>query len=148
MNTTVNEITIKYKHRKILGDKITSSKDAHLVARKIYKQSDSNISLKEYFFIILLNRANKVIGYHKLSEGGITGTVADVRLTFAAALKSLSSGMILIHNHPSGNLKPSKADLRLTSQFKGAGEIMDIPILDHLILTEERCYSMADEGIL
>lgn len=146
--TTVNEIFIKYKHRKILGDQISHSAAAYSVVKKIYKQSGSNIQLKEYFFVVMLNRANKVIGYHKLSEGGIAGTVADLRLAFAAAIKCLACAIILVHNHPSGNLKPSKADIILTRKFRKAGDLLDIQVLDHLILTSNSYTSLSEEGHL
>ena len=102
----------------------------------------------EEFWIILLNRANHVIKKIQISSGGIAGTVVDVRLIFKTAIENLSNSIILIHNHPSGNLKPSKADIELTKKLKSAGEIMDIHVLDHLIITEKEYFSFADEGIL
>ncbi len=102
----------------------------------------------EEFWIILLNRGNQVIKKNQISSGGIAGTVVDVRLIFKIALENLSNSMILIHNHPSGNLKPSQADIDLTKKLKNAGVMMDIPVLDHLIITEKKYYSFADEGIL
>jgi len=102
----------------------------------------------EEFWIILLNRANHVIKKNQISSGGIAGTVVDVRLIFKIALENLSNSMILIHNHPSGNLKPSQADIDLTKKLKSAGIMMDIPVLDHLIITEKEYFSFADEGIL
>lgn len=129
-----------------MKEKIKCSLDSATVARNIFNQSDSKVSLKEYFFVVLLNNANRVVGFYKLSEGGICGTVADIRLTFATALKSLATGIILIHNHPSGNLKPSEADKVLTQRFKKAGELLDVHVLDHIILTNEDYFSFSDEG--
>ena len=102
----------------------------------------------EEFWIILLNRANQVIKKIQISSGGITGTIVDVRLIFKTAIENFSNSMILAHNHPSGSLKPSKADIDLTKKIKSAGEIMDITVLDHLIITEKEYYSFADEGTL
>ena len=86
------------------------------------------------------------MGYLKLSEGGISGTVADSRLIFSTALKSLASSLILLHNHPSGNNKPSNADIELTKKLVSIGKLMEIPVLDHLIICQDSYYSFADEG--
>ncbi len=123
--------------------KITSSKD-------VFEYFSAVIGdyAFETFFILLLNRANKIIRHIKISEGGITGTVADPKKIFKMALEHNATSMILCHNHPSGNIKPSDADIRLTRKLQDAGEMLDIPILDHIILGEERYYSFADEGEL
>jgi DNA repair protein RadC len=89
-----------------------------------------------------------VIGSYQLSKGGITGTIADVRLILSVALKTLASGLILAHNHPSGNLKPSEADVSLTNKIKEAAKLMDIQVLDHIILSDCGYFSFADEKIL
>jgi DNA repair protein RadC len=94
------------------------------------------------------NRANKVLGIFELSTGGVSGTVADPKLIFAAALKVAASGLILSHNHPSGNLQPSQADIDLTRKIKEAGKLLEIQLLDHIILTTEGYYSFADEGLI
>ena len=143
---TLNEITIQYSTKDIKKERITCSGDACTVLRSIYVESGSQIEFKEYFYILLLNRANKVIGYHKLSEGGINGTIADVRIAFATALKCAASGMILCHNHPSGNTEPSEQDLTLTKKFVEAGKLLDVPVLDHIILTFGGSFSFADGG--
>ena len=122
--------------------------DAYSKAHWMYSESHSIVELKEYFFVMYLNQGNEIIGYLKLSEGGIAGTVADTRLAFATGLKCLATGIILVHNHPSGNLKPSKTDCSLTKQFKEAGKLLDIQVLDHLILTQKDYYSFADDGLL
>jgi len=95
---------------------------------------------------LLLNRSNHVLGYYEVSKGGISGTVVDIRLILQAALKSNSSAILLAHNHPSGNLEVSDADLKITRKIKQAAEIMDTPVLDHLIVTENGYYSMSDNG--
>ena len=102
----------------------------------------------EETYILLLNRANKALGYSKISLGGISGTVVDTKIVFQTALKANASSVILCHNHPSGNLKPSEADIKITKVIKDAGKIMDIPLVDHIIITDEGFYSFADEGML
>jgi DNA repair protein RadC len=102
----------------------------------------------EEFWIVYLNNSNKVIRKLPLSKGGITGTLVDVRLVFKTALELGATSIILCHNHPSGALKPSEADIKITKKLKLAGESLDILILDHVIVTEHHYYSFADEGIL
>jgi DNA repair protein RadC len=102
----------------------------------------------EEFWILFLNRSNKVINRMKLSQGGISGTVTDVRMVMKRAIEYLASGIIVCHNHPSGNLNPSESDTRITQKIKEAGNIMDIQLLDHLIISEKEYYSFADNGFL
>lgn len=102
----------------------------------------------EEFWILYLNNSNKVIQELPLSKGGITGTLVDVRLAFKQALHLGATALILVHNHPSGNLNPSTADKQLTQKFKTAGESLDIKVLDHIIITEHSYFSFADEGLL
>jgi DNA repair protein RadC len=102
----------------------------------------------EEFWILFLNRANKVINRMKLSQGGISGTVTDVRIVMKKAIEYLASGIIVCHNHPSGNLSPSDSDTRITQKIKEAGNIMDIQLLDHLVISEKDYYSFADNGLL
>lgn len=102
----------------------------------------------EEFWVLYLNNSNKVRSKFPLSKGGITGTVVDVRLLFQTALEQKAVGIILVHNHPSGKVKPSDADIQITKKIKEGGKIMDIQLLDHLIITEYSYYSFADEGIL
>ncbi|HPE83644.1 MAG: DNA repair protein RadC [Aequorivita sp.] len=102
----------------------------------------------EEFWILYLNNSNKIIKSNQLSKGGITGTVVDVRLAFKEALQLGAVGIILAHNHPSGTLKPSQADIQLTKKLKMAGESLDIKVLDHLIITEKAYFSFADENML
>jgi len=144
--TYLNELSITYNKKLFSNTYINNSNTTERLIREIYEQTSSEIELKEYFFIILLNRANEVIGYHKLSEGGICATLVDIRIAFATALKSLAVGMIMVHNHPSGNLKPSEQDLKLTRDFKAAGELLEVKVFDHIILTSDSYYSFIDEG--
>jgi DNA repair protein RadC len=102
----------------------------------------------EEFWIILLNRANTVIKKHSISQGGVSGTVADPKIIFKVALENLASSVILVHNHPSGNLKPSEADMKLTRKLTESGKMLDLPVLDHIIFTDTGFFSFADEGLL
>jgi DNA repair protein RadC len=102
----------------------------------------------EEFWILFLNRSNKVINRMKLSQGGISGTVTDVRIVMKKAIEFLASGIIVCHNHPSGNLNPSESDTKITQKIKEAGSLMDIQLLDHLIISEKDYYSFADNGLL
>lgn len=102
----------------------------------------------EEFWIILLNRANTIMKKIQISSGGVAGTVADPKIIFKHALENLASAIILVHNHPSGQLKPSAADISLTKKLQEAGKVLDLPILDHLIFTDSSYYSFADEDIL
>ena len=144
----VAEIQLSYKStvKPSMRPKINASKDAC----EILKQSwdESRLDLIEQFKVLLTNRANKVLGIFEVSTGGIGGTVADPKLIFVAALKAGASGIILSHNHPSGNLNPSQADIDLTRKIKEGGKFLEIILLDHIIITSESYYSFADEGML
>ena len=123
--------------------KITSSAEVY----KYFKPMLLDLKHEE-FWILLLNRSNIVIKAEKVSHGGVSGTVADAKIIFNKALEQLASSVILCHNHPSGNTKPSDADINLTRRLKEAGNFLEIPVLDHLIFTENAFFSFADEGIL
>lgn len=122
---------------------IQSSKDIanYLKAQLEYKKH-------EIFAVVFLNRANKINHYEIISEGGITGTVADPRIILKKALEHDAVSIVLCHNHPSGNLKPSRQDQELTLKIKEASGFFDIKVLDHIIVSEEGYYSFADEGML
>ncbi|HEV8512583.1 MAG TPA: DNA repair protein RadC [Cyclobacteriaceae bacterium] len=102
----------------------------------------------EEFWVILLNRANRMIRKKRVSEGGVSGTVADPKIIFKLAVDELASGIIVVHNHPSGNLKPSESDINLTKKIKEAGKVLEIAMLDHLIIAHDRYFSFADEGLI
>lgn len=102
----------------------------------------------EEFWVLFLNNSNKVVFKSNLSKGGLTGTVVDVRILFKMALEQQATGLILAHNHPSGKLKPSDADLSITEKIKDGAKLLEITLLDHLIITEHGYYSFADEGVL
>ncbi len=102
----------------------------------------------EEFWVLFLNRSNRVIDRMRISQGGLSGTVTDVRIIMKKAVEYLSSGIIVCHNHPSGNLNPSESDTRITQKIKEAGNLMDIQLLDHLIISEKDYYSFADNGLI
>jgi DNA repair protein RadC len=102
----------------------------------------------EEFWCIFLNRRNEVIKKFQLSKGGISGTLADIRLVFKAAIECLASSMFLFHNHPSGNLQPSEPDKKLTSKFIEVGKLLDIQVIDHIIVTDKAYFSFADNGLV
>ena len=136
-------ITAKKQDFEIVKD--TSSIDASLFARKFYHE---DILIYESAFIMLMNHANNVTGYAKISQGGICGTLVDVRLIAKYAIDSLSSGVIFVHNHPSGNANPSIEDKKISEKLKEALKLFDIRLLDSIIITENGYYSMADEGLI
>lgn len=123
--------------------KISSSKDVY----QLMRPSLMDLSHEE-FWVVLLNRGNQVIQKHIVSSGGVSGTVADPKIIFKKALDHLASSIILVHNHPSGNINPSEADRQLTNKLKEAGKFLDVPVLDHIIFTDEKYFSFADEGLL
>ncbi len=130
-------------HEALKKPKITCSKDAYALLR-----SDLMDLKHEEFWILLLNRNHQVIRKCHISRGGVSGTVVDPKIIFKQALTHLSCAMIVAHNHPSGHLKPSKADITLTEKLRKAGQLMEIPVLDHLILTNEGYLSFADENLI
>ncbi|RGR92799.1 RadC family protein [Phocaeicola coprocola] len=142
----VGEVKLSYNPKFKNQQKVTCSEDAYKYMLSTYKKG--TICYKEYFKVLFLNQANQILGYTLISEGGITETIADIRLIFQAALLTNSVALILAHNHPSGNLKPSPEDIRLTKQVREASNFMRIKILDHIILSDTEYYSFADEGML
>lgn len=144
----VAEIEVSYKpHYKVAErPQISSSNDAYEIF--IQQWSMSKIELVEEFKILLLNRRNRVLGVVHISSGGFSGTIADPKVIFAAALKACASGIILCHCHPSGELDPSREDITLTNKLKDGGVLLDLKILDHLIISKDSFYSFADEGLM
>ena len=144
----VAEITVSYlpKLKASQRPKMSTSQEVY---QCFYNSWDiDRIEMIEQFKIMLLNRANRVLGIFEVSTGGVAGTVADPKIIFGTALKGNASSIILAHNHPSGSLKPSQADLLLTNKLAQAGSFLDIPVLDHLILTSESFLSFSDQGLL
>lgn len=142
----VSEISVSYSNSNEEKIKITSSKIAYNLALSHW--STSTIEYQEEVKLLLLNRANIVLGIHELSKGGTTACVVDIKMVLAIALKCNANSIIVIHNHPSGNLNPSEADKSLTSKIKQACEIVDINLLDHLIISKDGYYSFKDESNL
>ena len=123
--------------------KIKSSQDVYE-----YIRPDLEDQPREEFWVLLLRRNNEIIKKEQISQGGVSGTFVDPKLIFKKALNELATGIILIHNHPSGNNQPSQADRQLTEKIKKAGEFLEISVLDHVIFTNDRYFSFADEGLL
>lgn len=146
--SNIAEIKIKYSSKVKASErpKITCSQDAYAL---VCKHWDDDMEHIESMKLVLLNRANKVLGIANLSKGGTTGTICDVKVVFQYAIKSNATNIILAHNHPSGNINRSNADKMVTQKVKDAGEIFGIQLLDHLILTPyDGFLSFADEGLL
>lgn len=142
----VSEIQVSYKPNKIVSSKITTSFDAVQIIRKFW--NEETIEMQEEVKVILLNNSNCVLGIYNLSKGGITSSLVDVRLVLSVALKCLATGIILVHNHPSGNLKPSSADWTIVEKLKDSCKLMDIALLDSIIITQESYMSFTDDGLL
>ena len=140
---------VELKATKIPGNNIPNfgpvknTKDAHQYAAHFW---GDDLEIYESFFILLLDRANNPIAWAKISQGGVSGTVVDIRIILKYAIDVLASGLICAHNHPSGSLRPSDADIRVTNQLKAALKTMEINLIDHLIVTSAGYYSFADEG--
>jgi DNA repair protein RadC len=142
----LREVTAVYKsHQSIDNIKVSSSQDANDFIRKVYPVA---INIREAMLVLYLNNSNRTVGYSIASIGGITGTLVDIRLVLRDALLTQCTSLILVHNHPSGSLRPSQADIALTDKVQKAAAVMDVKLLDHLILTEDGFYSMADDGRL
>jgi DNA repair protein RadC len=144
----VAEVELVYKTKVKPSERplVKTAKDCYEILRQTW--DENKIEFVEQFKVVLLNRAQRVLGIYELSTGGVTGTVADPKLVFTAALKANACNIILSHNHPSGNLKPSRADEELTKKIATAGMYLDIKVIDHIIVTSEGYYSFANEGLL
>ncbi len=144
----LTEISVQYnpKQHASSREKIVTSDDAVNYLREVF--NPNTINMQEQVVVLYLNRGNYVLGHQLLSIGGLTCTVLDVRILLATALKCLACYIIIAHNHPSGELKPSRQDLGITCQLKKAGELLDIKLLDHFIFTYDGHYSFADAGVL
>ena len=146
LTNRIAEVSLTYSSKVPASERIQvkSSQDAEKAFRLVFP----DLEYREYFYVMLLNRANKILGTFQVSSGGITGTVVDPRLVFQSALKANATSLIVGHNHPSGQLTPSQADIDLTKKLKAGGALLDIPVLDHVIITASACYSFADEGLM
>lgn len=147
--SNLGEIEVSYRYDNVLADRpiIKSAEDAIDVLKNLYHLE--RIGLQEQFVIVFLNRANKVIGSSNLFVGGLTGTVVDIKLVLAIGLKLMASSIIISHNHPSGNIKPSEEDKKITNKLCDASKLLEIQLLDHLVVTPDMKYfSFANEGLL
>ncbi len=144
----VSEVKVSYVNKVKAAERkqIMSSFDTYQLLLHTWELD--TLDLQEHFCVLMLNRSNQVLALYRLSTGGLTGTVADPRLVFSTALKVCACSIILAHNHPSGTLRPSRADEELTYKMKEAGRMLDIKVLDHIILSSENYFSFADEGLL
>lgn len=145
--TAIAEVTIGYSTNVPVSEMqvVKSSGDAARILRPFF---ENFIQHHEAFYVMFLNRGHKVLGVMKLSEGGMSGTVVDQKMLFQAALLAHASAVILAHNHPGGSLEPSDMDLNITKRIVKSGQLLDMTVLDHIILTAEGYYSFADEGKL
>lgn len=140
------EIQAQYNVKdKVKKTKITCSDAVSKFIREVYPV---DITHREAFMCVYMNRNNETIGFTVIGIGGATGTVADPKMIFQHGLICNACGIIMIHNHPSGNLKPSESDKRLTAQVVKGGKLLDMPILDHVIITENDFFSFADNGLI
>ncbi|PZP48303.1 MAG: DNA repair protein [Pseudopedobacter saltans] len=146
--TELQEVNLTYRNKlkASLRPKINMAEDALALFRSVWNEDE--MELVESFKMLLMNNANRVLGVYHGSSGGATGTIVDVRISLTVALKSNASKIIVAHNHPSGNLTPSGADLKITERLKEAAKLFDISLLDHLILTTDNYQSFANEGLL
>ncbi|MGC4102363.1 JAB domain-containing protein [Ferruginibacter sp.] len=146
--TKVAEVELVYKTKIKPSERplITSSQDIYKVLMSIWDKN--KIEFQEEFKVLMLNRSNRILGIYPVSSGGITSTVADPRLIIVSALKAMAVSLVLSHNHPSGSIRPSKADEELTSKISEACRYHDIRVIDHLIVSNEEYFSFADEGFL
>ena len=142
----VSEITVSYNNSNPQKIKISSSRNLYQLALEHWNMG--LIEYQEEVKVFLLNRANIVLGIYEVSKGGITSSIVDIRLILGVALRCNAVQIVLMHNHPSGNLKPSDADISITKKLKQACELLEINLLDHIIITRNGYYSFSDSGIL
>ncbi|MGN6419321.1 MAG: JAB domain-containing protein [Pseudobacter sp.] len=146
--TVAAEIELSYKSNVKPSARPTITGAEDLQQLFLNHWNEEKLELLEQFKVALISRSNRVLGILNLASGTITGVAVDIRLLFAAALKTKATAIAICHNHPSGNLEPSPADRRLTEKIKAAGELLDIDLLDHIILTEDGYFSFANQGLL
>ncbi|MCQ4035767.1 JAB domain-containing protein [Kaistella montana] len=142
----ISEIEVSYNPQRIVEYQISDSSKTYELMLSQWNWKE--IEMLEEVKLIFLNRNNIVIGIYNLAKGGISQCTVDIRIILAVALKSLSTSIILVHNHPSGNLQPSQSDKEITKNLKEACKMVQIALIDHLIITKENYYSFADEGLL
>ncbi|WP_281980483.1 JAB domain-containing protein [Tenacibaculum mesophilum] len=142
----VSEISVSYSRTYKRKIKVTGADSAHKTLRKMW---DTNLlNIQEQFCVLFLNNSNEVVGFRCLSSGTLTASLVDFKILFGLACKSLSSAIIIAHNHPSGKLQPSQGDINVTKKIKEAGNMLDIKLLDHIILTQNDYYSLNDNHLI
>lgn len=139
---TAKEYKLTCTTNEMQSIQVTGPADAAVFAANFF---EDDINIYESCFIILLNRANKIIGWYKVSSGGLDATIIDKRIICKVAIDALSAGVILVHNHPSGEVKPSSADIKMTKEVKDCLKLFDVTLVDHIILSEKKYYSFTDE---
>lgn len=139
---TAKEYKLTCTTNEMQSIQVTGPADAAVFATNFF---EDDINIYESCFIILLNRANKIIGWYKVSSGGLDATIIDKRIICKVAIDALSAGVILVHNHPSGEVKPSSADIKMTKEVKDCLKLFDVVLVDHIILSEKKYYSFTDE---
>lgn len=145
-NMQVAEVLVSYSPHIVSAQKISNSREIYSLITNHWNLN--TIEMLEEVKIVLLNKANKVLGIYDLSKGGISSSIIDIKIVLSIALKTLASGVIIVHNHPSGNLIPSQADISITEKLKSACKIIELNLLDHLIISSEDYFSFADEGMV
>ena len=141
---TISNYSLKKEPTNVEVQQISSPHDAQRYMRQFW----DDIEVYESFFLVLLNRANQTIGYVKISQGGIVGTVVDVKIIAKYVIDSLASACMVAHNHPSGTLHPSEADMKITERLKSVLDLLECKLLDHVILTKESYYSFSENDFL
>ena len=144
----ISEVQLSYTPKFKCSELPTITEAQHAYNILLEHWDLNTIKLIEHFYVLLLSRSNKLLGIYEVSKGGFAGTVVDPKIIFIAALKGCASSLILAHNHPSGNLKPSQSDISITKRLIEVGQILDLPVVDHLIVTEDGFLSFAEEGLL
>jgi len=140
------EIKISYKGGRSSSHHVKSAQESYGVLREIFDAD--TLEWKEESILLCLNSAHRLLGYYKISSGGMSGTVMDPRIIYTVALSAGATAIIVSHNHPSGSLKPSTADQEITNKLKDAGKLLDIKFLDHIIVTQESFFSFAENNLL
>lgn len=143
----VFELKVSFFRRNETRIKLSSAEAVANYARRIIFP-EGTIQYVEQFYVLLLDRQNQLYAYKQISAGGVSATFTDPKLIFQTALLCHATQIILVHNYPSGNIQPSNNDLQMTKRLKEVGELLELPVLDHVIITEESYYSFADEGRL
>lgn len=139
---TAKEYKLTCTTNEMQSIQVTNPADAAIFAANFF---EDDINIYESCFIILLNRANKIIGWYKVSSGGLDAVIVDKKIICKVAIDALSAGVILVHNHPSGEVKPSSADIKMTKEVKDCLKLFDVVLVDHIILSEKKYYSFTDE---